>query len=568
MEVTESCVIQDSPRSQLRHDIRNHHYTGEPPTLYRVYSQAQAFVPSHTISRGMGQPAPMYGGAYGQPLSTSQHGDAYGQTPRQPQQQPGPPQISAHRSVKFSPMSNFSSPASFMSAMSPASFTSGMSPASFITAPSGNNSPAAMPDSRTRIKTIMEDDETDVYPRPQGPFEELRSDYQAELEARELIQPFDKELNWSGKGQHVVFEPKEEVPLEVISHLGMSRTARVEMVRCRRVALARKTMRCKGKWSRNNVLEEVSHLQNLRHFHIVQLVGTYLQGRDFSLLMYPAADCHLGTFLEDTEDIQDDGDRKREYWTRRKFLGAAMHCLASAIHHVHQQHTKHMDLKPQNILVRQCFNNGIPWTIYLADFGLSRSFAEQGHSQTDGPTSITPKYCAPEVYDYSSRGRSSDIFSLGCVYAEILTVIVSNSGRRLNDFTDFRRNDDGDESFHKNLDKVRTWLLENTLHDGYVSNQAYQQVLQMLSEIPDQRPTAGQIVQFFSGFDYFLESWLTPRGCCTQPPEPYVAYTGPPSPLSFPKAVDPSLIESVFHSIMTSSLRKSFRTVSGHDFKT
>ncbi|KAK3215112.1 hypothetical protein GRF29_19g2222590 [Pseudopithomyces chartarum] len=62
-----------------------------------VSAQTQAFVPAHTVWRGVGQPPPMYG-AYGQPLPASQHPEAYGQPPprqqqpqQQQQQQPPPP---------------------------------------------------------------------------------------------------------------------------------------------------------------------------------------------------------------------------------------------------------------------------------------------------------------------------------------------------------------------------------------------------------------------------------------------------------------------------------------------
>ena len=52
-----------------------------------VSAQTQAFVPAHTVWRGVGQPPPMYG-AYGQPLPPANHAEAYGQPPRQqPQQQ-------------------------------------------------------------------------------------------------------------------------------------------------------------------------------------------------------------------------------------------------------------------------------------------------------------------------------------------------------------------------------------------------------------------------------------------------------------------------------------------------
>lgn len=54
-----------------------------------VSAQTQAFVPAHTVWRGVGQPPPMYG-AYGQPLPPAAHAEAYGQPPRQQAYLPSP----------------------------------------------------------------------------------------------------------------------------------------------------------------------------------------------------------------------------------------------------------------------------------------------------------------------------------------------------------------------------------------------------------------------------------------------------------------------------------------------
>ncbi|KAF2872976.1 hypothetical protein BDV95DRAFT_490109 [Massariosphaeria phaeospora] len=71
-----------------------------------VSAQTQAFVPAHTVWRGVGQPPPMYG-AYGQPLPPQGHAEAYPQQPPPRGQQylpsptgpPGPyPTQSAYRS--------------------------------------------------------------------------------------------------------------------------------------------------------------------------------------------------------------------------------------------------------------------------------------------------------------------------------------------------------------------------------------------------------------------------------------------------------------------------------------
>lgn len=45
------------------------------------------------------------------------------------------------------------------------------------------------------------------------------------------------------------------------------------------------------------VMNEVRHLQRLRHPHIVQLAGIYLQGDSFAILLYPVAEFNMKTQL-------------------------------------------------------------------------------------------------------------------------------------------------------------------------------------------------------------------------------------------------------------------------------
>jgi serine/threonine protein kinase len=434
----------------------------------------------------------------------------------------GSPMSYVH-SIAQSPMSVFGSPASFMTANSPASF---------MTARSTYTSPAMAlmnePSPVMRIQTIREDEPPE--PNMSAPLKKLRNDYYDHLHEQNIIQPFDKEVNWSGKGQHVTFLPKDSVPLTVLSHLGSSLTATVDKVLCRRIALARKTMKCSRQWTIADALREVYHLQNLRHSHIVQLVGSYLQGRNFSILMYPVADCHLGTFLEDTADMLGDEEENFQIYQRTLFLRSSLSCLASAIAYIHEQTTKHMDIKPQNILVRKLPDSRTSgWRIYLADFGLSRSFATQGHSQTDGPTSRTPRYCAPEVYHYEHRGRSADIFSLGCVFTEILSACSSNHPQ---EFADYRRGDSDDESFHANLPRALEWVDNNLViippeyfvFDDHTAAQFINLVKSMIDSDPGKRPTARAIQNSLAPLSLILHHQGSDDACCSQPPEPYVSW--------------------------------------------
>ncbi|RYN38916.1 hypothetical protein AA0114_g11391 [Alternaria tenuissima] len=401
----------------------------------------------------------------------------------------------------------------------PASLVTNASLPSFVTARSNLTGSAAMSPNRFspfNMIEIIRENELPVSGLPAA-LVKIHNDYYTTLHQQRLIQPHVKELDWSGKGQHVTFATQDTIPLSYVCHLGSGLSATVDKVICRRIALARKTMTCSKQWTVTDALREVSHLQNLRHVHIVQLVGTYLQNRSFSILMYPVADSHLGTFLQETLDMQDK--------CRKDFLASALGCLASAVAFIHERTTKHMDIKPQNILVR---SDGSWWRIYITDFGFSRSFDPQDHSQTDGPTALTRGYCSPEVFNFDSRGRAADVFSLGCVFLEI-TCVTANID--LDDFADARRGDGGDKSFHANLDRVVQWALTSLrssllcLQDSKREARACEKVIElqmkMISREPSMRPTASEVRSRLASFP---QCAFSPTTCCTSPPEPYEVY--------------------------------------------
>jgi serine/threonine protein kinase len=113
-----------------------------------------------------------------------------------------------------------------------------------------------------------------------------------------------------------------------------------------------------------------------------------------------------------------------------------------------------VDNKPNNILVLVLAKSHIH--VLLTDFGISRTIYNAEDSETDGPnTGRTDMYCSPEVANCEARGQSSDIFSLGCVFSEMLTIMV---GSTLEAFEE-HRTDDG-TAFHRNLSLVTDWLTD------------------------------------------------------------------------------------------------------------
>lgn len=102
--------------------------------------------------------------------------------------------------------SDISSPESFMTASTPGTFLSARSThiSSVMLVHGDGNSASASP-----MATIPEGEFTAT--KVLGPFGQISHDYSVNLRKRDLYLPKDKELNWSGKGQHVTFLPNEEI---------------------------------------------------------------------------------------------------------------------------------------------------------------------------------------------------------------------------------------------------------------------------------------------------------------------------------------------------------------------
>jgi serine/threonine protein kinase len=165
--------------------------------------------------------------------------------------------------------------------------------------------------------------------------------------------------------------------------------------------------------TQEEAISEVARLTRLDHAHILRVIGTYVKGRELSILLYPVADYNVETFFE--EYLNASPGREQE-WMRRSGLGFNC-CLSSAVQYIHHNLTKHMDIKPKNIIVRATQN--YEYTLLVADFGIARSYARADDIETDGETSFTKRYAAPEVVNQDFRGLPADVFSLGCVFFEM-----------------------------------------------------------------------------------------------------------------------------------------------------
>jgi serine/threonine protein kinase len=102
--------------------------------------------------------------------------------------------------------------------------------------------------------------------------------------------------------------------------------------------------------------------------------------------------------------------------TIRSYFG----CLTSGLAYLHAEKVRHRDIKPQNILVSDK-------RVYLTDFGVSLDWSELEGGTTTATSQTTPSYSAPEVANYEPRNEMSDVWSLGCVFLEMATLLKDSS---------------------------------------------------------------------------------------------------------------------------------------------
>ncbi|KAF2501227.1 kinase-like protein [Lophium mytilinum] len=326
--------------------------------------------------------------------------------------------------------------------------------------------------------------------------------------------------DWSGRGSHVDFGPNEKVPLEQGRFLGHGVMGGVYETHCKGVAVAWKRRYCRKKIT-DAEMREISILKKLSHHHIIQLVGTYTQpstrGQFLGLLLWPVAICDLATFFEDMEEADLDYQAIGEDRSNRfralglpdtykefqpwgdKYLISKFGCLCKAIEYLHSQKIRHKDLKPSNVLLGRD-------NLWLTDFGSSTDFSMLSMSATENGERGTPKYFAPEVAAYEPNGRAADIFSLGCIFLEMLELLRIGT---LHALKDLRTDQDG--SFQANLHRAQEWFILAGDTTTMNHKRLLCEVQLMLARDPAMRPTAADLARrldYMNQFDYDAEAGI------------------------------------------------------------
>lgn len=299
------------------------------------------------------------------------------------------------------------------------------------------------------------------------------------------------------------FTPQSFLSVRLLGAGGFSTVDEV-LHRETKLRLGRKTLKNRNPTAIEELKKEVSVLQKLRHPHVIRFLGAYSKGDKMSILVSPVAETTLALWLEQATAQQP----ANLVNTISKMFG----CLVSSVRYLHEQRpvVKHMDIKPQNILVAHG-DQEFPHVV-LCDFGISSS-----DDLNDGQHKpLTRRYVAPEVFDGLARKQAADVWSLGCVFAEMASAPFSLSNSK---WSTFRREYSGRTGKHYWQDVPSLQGQLSTFLDE-AATQTEQQVVgtlkEMLSADPDERPSAT-----------LLSLKFTPAPCCLTWPNDKAIFPAP-----------------------------------------
>lgn len=149
-------------------------------------------------------------------------------------------------------------------------------------------------------------------------------------------------------------------------------------------------------------LREIALLRELNHPNVVRLLDVY-NSRNNLFLVFECLDMDLRVYL------------KRHGALRDRELQSAAFQLFQGCWFCHEHAVVHRDLKPQNVLIDTRTQR-----LVIADFGLARIFSMPLKVYTHEV--VTLWYRPPEILlGQKKYGPSTDIWSLGCIHAEMAT---------------------------------------------------------------------------------------------------------------------------------------------------
>jgi serine/threonine protein kinase len=202
-------------------------------------------------------------------------------------------------------------------------------------------------------------------------------------------------------------------------------------------------------------------------------IGSYTDPKYFAFIMLPVADWNMTTYMASAASSAN----------KRSLLRSFFGCLANGLQYLHGSKIRHRDIKPENILIKDD-------RVLLSDFGIALDWEHLSRSTTTAGSAKSPIYCAPEVAQYRKRNASSDIWSLGCVFLEMVTVL---KGESISDMRMLFKGRNGHYRFYGNTEATMEWIGKLRHIGSGEDDEPLNWVTKMLEWNPESRPTASAL---------------------------------------------------------------------------
>ncbi|XP_015766543.1 PREDICTED: death-associated protein kinase 2-like [Acropora digitifera] len=219
--------------------------------------------------------------------------------------------------------------------------------------------------------------------------------------------------------------------------------------------------------STEEIIREASILLKTRHEGVIYLHAVFETTVDYTLVLELVSGGELFEFLSE-----------QEYLSESEALGFTKQ-VVEAIHYLHDNHIVHLDIKPENIVLKDREEKKIK----LIDFGLAKIIPP---GEIVRAIMGTPEFVAPEVLNFEPVGTQTDMWAVG-----VLTYIL------LSGASPFLADDDN-ETF-MNIQNVDYKFDEEYFSE--ISKQAKDFISKLLLKNPRDR---------LSARDCLKHSWLQP----------------------------------------------------------
>lgn len=160
---------------------------------------------------------------------------------------------------------------------------------------------------------------------------------------------------------------------------------------------------------KESTLNEVKVLSRLNHPNIIAYYDNFIHDSSVKIVMEYANKGSLHDYLQ-----SQNGNLVPQMDVIKMFTQ-----IVQGLHYIHSQKILHRDLKTHNIFVIHNPEVLLLPILKIGDFGISKVLMSQSKASTvlGTPSYLSPELCQGQMYD-----EHSDLWALGCILYEMLTL--------------------------------------------------------------------------------------------------------------------------------------------------